>query len=133
MVAAGYEFSQIPTVLTARYSVSGELMQMVEPGIKVSEIGLLYGLRIGKFRMSAGLSRVWGNNRGKYLFSDPDPLMGTGQVYEYVPYQTIGLPAEVRYITSLKHIGIGVTGFGNLNAKRSFAGLNVSLYVGRLK
>ncbi|WP_345266156.1 hypothetical protein [Nibrella viscosa] len=56
MLAAGYEFSQIPTVLTARYSVSGELVPMVEPAIKVSEVGLLYGLRVGKFRLSAGLS-----------------------------------------------------------------------------
>lgn len=133
MLALGYEFNQKPTLLTARYSVSGEILQPVEPGIRVCELGVLYGLKIGKFRFSTGLSTVWGNERGQYLFTEPDPLWGTGQHYEFVGYRTVGVPAEIRFITALKYVGIGVTGFGNWNARRSFAGINLSVYVGRLK
>jgi len=132
MIAMGYEPKSSPTVLIARYSVNAEFMQAVEPGLKVSELGLLYGLRTGTFRFAAGLSRVWGNDRGKYLYTDPDPLWGSGQHYEFVKYGTMGIPAEIRYYTALKYIGIGVTGFGNLNPRRSFAGINVSVYLGRL-
>jgi hypothetical protein len=60
-------------------------------------------------------------------------LIGNGRHYEFVRYNKVGVPAEIRYIASLKHVGIGVTAFGNLNEKHSFAGLNLSLYVGRLK
>ncbi len=133
MAALGYEFSNKPTLLIARYSVNAEIMQAVEPGLKVSELGILYGLRVGKFRFSTGLSSVWGNDRGKYLYTDPDPLWGSGKYYEFVKYRTVGIPAEIRFITSSKYAGVGVTGFGNWSAKRSFAGLNVSLYLGRMK
>jgi hypothetical protein len=133
MAALGYEFSTRPTLLIVRYSVNAEILEAVEPGLKVSELGLLYGLRVGKFRFSTGLSSVWGNDRGKYLYTDPDPLWGSGKHYEFVKYRTVGIPAEIRFITSSKCAGVGVTGFGNWNARRSFAGLNVSLYFGRMK
>lgn len=133
MIALGYEFNNKPTLVTARYTFNGEILSENLPGIKVSELGLLYGLRTGKFRFSAGLSGVWGTDRGKYLRSDPDPLINGSQIYEKTRYVTIGLPAEIRFITSIKRLKIGVTGFGNLNAKRSFTALNLSFYVGRVR
>ena len=133
MVALGYEFSSKPTLLIARHIVNTEIFSANQPSIKVSELGLLYGLKIGKFRLSTGLSSIWGTNRGKYLYTDPDPLIYGSTYYEYIKYRTVGVPAEIRFITSLKHVGFGVTGFGNWNAKRSFVGLNISLYVGRMK
>ncbi|GAB3749094.1 hypothetical protein [Spirosoma pomorum] len=133
MIAAGYEPANNRSILIGRYSVNAEFMQAVEPGIKVNELGLLYGVRTGNFRFAAGLSSIWGNNRGQHLYTDPDPLWGSGKYYEFISYKTTGVPAEIRFITSLKHVGIGVTAFGNLNSKRSFAGLNLSLYVGKMK
>lgn len=133
MVAAGYEPKNRRSIIVSRYSVTGELIPTLSPGLKTSELGLLYGLKSGKFSFSAGLSTVWGRFRGKYLYTDPDPLIGSGQYYELRPYRTIGIPAEIRFITSTKHVGIGVTAFGNLNNKNSFAGLNISLYAGKMK
>ncbi|MCY7352721.1 MAG: hypothetical protein LH606_19025 [Cytophagaceae bacterium] len=133
MVALGYEFSNRPTLLIARYSANGQVFSADQPGIKVNELGLLYGLKVGNFRFSTGLSGVWGTNRGKYLYSDPDPLMYGSTYYEPIKYATVGVPAEIRFISSRRRIGLGVTGFGNWNAKRSFAGLNLSLYVGQMK
>ncbi|RYE19821.1 MAG: hypothetical protein EOP45_12025 [Sphingobacteriaceae bacterium] len=133
MIALGYEFVNKPTLVTARYTFNGQILSNNVPGIMVSEFGLLYGLKSGKFRFSTGLSGVWGINRGKYLSSDPDPLINGTQIYEKIKYTTIGLPAEIRFITSTKDVGIGVTGFGNLNGKRSFVGLNLSFYIGQMK
>ena len=133
MVALGYEFADRPTLFVARYSLNTEVFSPSQPNINVSELGLLYGLRAGKFRFSTGLSSVWGTKRGKYLYSDPDPLIYGSFYYEPIKYRTVGIPAEIRFITSAKHAGLGVTGFANWNAKQSFAGLNVSVYVGRMK
>lgn len=133
MVALGYEFNNKPTLVIARYTFNGEILSTNLPGIKVSELGLLYGLKTGKFRFSTGLSGVWGTNRGRYLKSDPDPLINGSQIYEKISYATVGIPAEIRFITSVKKLGVGVTGFGNLNATRSFAGLNLSFYIGQVK
>lgn len=133
MLAFGYELDSRPTLLVARYVLNTEVFSPDQPNVKVSELGLLYGLRVGKFRFSTGLSGVWGTNRGKYLYSDPDPLIYGSTYYEPIKYTTVGVPAEIRFITSLKRVGLGVTGFGNWNAKHSFTGLNLSLYVGRMK
>jgi hypothetical protein len=133
MVALGFEPKHKSAIITARYSVSGEIAQPVEPGIKINELGVLYGIKLGKFRFSTGLSTVWGNERGVYLYTDPDPLWGTGANYQYLGYTTIGIPGEIRFITSAKHVGIGITGFGNLNERRSFIGVNLALYVGKMK
>ncbi|RZK27438.1 MAG: hypothetical protein EOO61_23465 [Hymenobacter sp.] len=133
MIAIGYEFVNKPTVLTARYTDSRELFPDYSPSIMTQEIALLYGLRAGKFRFSTGISNVWGRDRGQYLFTDSKPFLNAAEVHESIRYSTVGLPAEIRFITSLKSVGIGLTAFGNLNAKRSFAGLNLSLYVGKMK
>ena len=133
MVAAAVEPANTQSAIIGRFSVNGELIPPSEPGIKTGEWGVLYGRRVKNFLFSAGLSYVYGNYRGRYLYTDPDPFLTSGKVYEFVGYKTIGIPAEVRYMATLKHIGIGLTAFGNLNDKRSFAGLNVSLYFGKLK
>ncbi|WP_077924195.1 hypothetical protein [Spirosoma sp. 209] len=133
MMALGYEFAHKPTQLVARYVLNSEVLSDAQPAIRVNEIGMLYGVRAGKFRFSTGLSGVWGTNRGKFLQSDPDPLLYGSAYYERLTYTTVGIPAEIRFITSTKDVGVGVTAFGNLNAKRSFVGLNLSLYVGQMK
>lgn len=133
MVALGYEFTSRPTLLIARYTDNREILSDNQPSIKVREMALLHGIRTGKFRFSTGVSGVWGTSRGKYLRSDPDPLFYGSYYYEPIRYVTVGIPGEIRFITSNKDAGIGVTAFGNLNAKRSFAGINLSFYVGQMK
>ncbi|QDK81393.1 hypothetical protein EXU85_23400 [Spirosoma sp. KCTC 42546] len=133
MIALGYEFINRPTILITRYTDNRELFSNNAPGIMAQEIALMYGLKTGKFRFSTGISNVWGINRGKYLSAIGDPILYGEHLYESVRYSTVGLPAEIRFITSTKDVGIGLTAFGNLNAKRSFVGLNLSLYVGKMK
>lgn len=133
MIAFGYESRNKPILITARHTFNGEILSDNLPGIKVSDFGLLYGIRTGKFSFSTGLSGVWGTDRGKFIKSDPDPLINGSNIYEPVKYATVGLPGEIRFITSKNGVGVGITAFGNLNSKRSFAGINLSLYVGQMK
>lgn len=133
MIALGYEFATKPTLLVARYTDNRELFPDYTPSVIIQEFALLYGVKAGKFRLSTGISNVWGRNRGQYLFTNPDPFISGQSVHESIGYSTVGLPAEIRFITSTRSVGIGLTAFGNLNAKRSFVGLNLSLYVGKMK
>ncbi|MFD2569185.1 hypothetical protein ACFSUS_00985 [Spirosoma soli] len=133
MFAFGYELGNKPTILISRYTLNTEIFPDIRPAIEVSEFALLYGYKMGKFSFAAGLSSVWGQNRGKFLWSDPDPLIYGSAQHETIKYTTIGIPAEIRFIIPSKYVGIGLTGFGNWNAKRSFAGLNISVYAGRMK
>lgn len=133
MIALGYEFTNKPTLLIARYTDNRELFSNNAPSIMAQEMALLYGIKTGKFRFSTGISNVWGRNRGKYLSVIGDPLLYGEHLYESVRYSTVGLPAEIRFITSTDDVGIGLTAFGNLNTKQSFVGLNLSLYVGKMK
>lgn len=129
--AAGFEPRNSQSVFIARYSVNGEIAPRYEPGIKTGEVGLLYGRRLKNWRFSGGLAYIYGNFRGNYLYTQPSPLMGTGDVYEYIGYKTVGIPAEIRYIAAFKYVGIGLTVFGNMNDKRSFLGLSLSMYAGK--
>ncbi|KAB7732810.1 hypothetical protein F5984_02340 [Rudanella paleaurantiibacter] len=133
MIAMAIEPANTKTILSGRFSVNGEWIMHDTPGIRTAEWGLLYGRRLNNILVSAGVSYLSGAARGNYLYTDPNPYLGTGKVYEKINYKTIGIPMEVRYIAALKHVGIGLTAFGNVNTKRSFIGLNVSLYAGKMK
>ena len=96
MITAAYEPKNKSSIIISRYSVTGELVSFVEPGLKTSEFGILYGLKKGKFSFASGLSTIWGRYRGNYMYTDTDPLFGSGQHYETVNYKTVGIPAEIR-------------------------------------
>ncbi|WP_420155151.1 hypothetical protein [Siphonobacter sp.] len=133
--AVAYEFKKKPTLVTLRCAYNLGLFEeeSLTPLIKVGDVGLLYGYKVGKFRFSAGVGAVWGTDRGAYKYYVSDPLLYGNNVYESLDYTTIGLPTEIRFITGGKDLAIGLTAFGNVNAKRSFFGLNLAFYLGELK
>lgn len=119
-------------VLTGRYTVSGEFLSQTTPGLKISDAGLLYGLRVSNFIFSAGLSKVWGVDRGHYLGpAEPGALL-KGDRYEKIQYSAIGIPLEARFLIPFKWVGIGIAAYGNLNDGHSFGGLALSVYAGKL-
>lgn len=119
-------------VLTGRYTVSGEFLSQTTPGLKISDAGLLYGLRVSNFIFSAGLSNVWGVDRGQYLGpAEPGALL-KGDRYEKIHYSTIGIPVEARFMIPFKWVGLGITAYGNLNDGHSFGGLALCVYAGKL-
>ncbi|MDR6197713.1 hypothetical protein [Siphonobacter sp. SORGH_AS_0500] len=134
-LALAYEFKNKPALITTRYAYNLEIYndESVTPLQNVNDLGVLYGYKVGKFRFSTGLSRVWGVKRGKFLREDSEPFLYGKDSYESLGYATIGIPAEVPFILSNRDLGIGLTAYGNLNTKRPYGGLNLSFYLGEMK
>jgi hypothetical protein len=119
-------------VLTARYTVSGEVMSEILPGIKISEAAAMGGIRISNFIVSTGVSKVWGVDRGARIGPVEPGSLFKGDRYEKNGYSSFGVPVEVRFMLPVKYVGLGITAFGNLNQNHSYGGLNISIYGGRL-
>ncbi|GAB3904800.1 hypothetical protein GCM10028803_34740 [Larkinella knui] len=133
MTSASFQPKRALSVISGRYVINAELFQDDSPGIKCSELGALYGVRLNGFIVSTGLSRVWGVDRGKKL-SDPDPHgVISGGMYEKVTYAKLGVPIEVRYIFPLQWCSLGLTAFGNINEGHSFGGITFSIYGGKMQ
>jgi hypothetical protein len=95
-----------------------------------------YGLMIGKaaagrhgIRSAAvGIGLVRSVRRG--------PLVSRNffsSRYQKLERYTVGVPFEVMWGVHIQGIGIGVTGFGDVNAADSFAGLAFTLQLGKLR
>lgn len=84
------------------------------------EIGLLYGRastgsRAARWTAAAGLSFVQVDISGRRLRN------------------TVGLPISLQGSLDSPYVGIGMAGFANLNPAESYAGLVLTLRVGRLR
>jgi len=104
-------------------------------GDEVWDTALLYGfsLKPSLFHVSAGIGiAVVGGWRcetcGLHLFGD------TGNDEKTKIGPRIGLPLELQvFFRPLSFLGIGLYGFADINAARSFAGVTFCLQIGKLR
>ncbi|MBI2968109.1 MAG: hypothetical protein HYY40_09895 [Bacteroidetes bacterium] len=107
------------------------------PVENVMDVGILYGWRkqvkAVSFSIAGGISIVRGIERGDFLNSCTECFFYQGY-YEPVKYTTIGIPLDCHFIyhPNSWFIGYGLSGFGNLNLKKSFSGILFSLQFGDL-
>jgi len=99
-------------------------------GDHVWDFGLLYGRsrwsETGMVSVAMGLALVGGER-------DSTSLLGPSPPSESLPLSP-GIPVEVQAFGHLMRIGgIGAYGFLNVNPEKSFAGLSLSLQLGRLR
>lgn len=97
----------------------------------VSDFGVLYGRatrgRAGLASASVGLAYV----AGDYSCSDGGWFSTTVSQREFA---TIGIPVQVQlHPKAFSRFGLGIFGFGNLNAERSFASVALAFSVGLLR
>ncbi len=91
---------------------------------KFTELGLLYGIsskKTGKFffvSISTGISFVAGS---------------VNTYNEEMDYVTFGLPIEIQLFLTGKHVGIGISGFANINRESSFVGALLCIQLGNLR
>jgi hypothetical protein len=110
------------------------------------EVGLLAGRRSahgsGHTTYSAGLALVGGLRRGERIPSASDslpppfgPIVALLETeFETERFRTVGVPVEVAFVWApLRHAGVGVTGFGNLNRRRPYGGAVVTVHAGALR
>lgn len=94
-----------------------------------SDVALMYGL------MRKNTDGYVSASTGLALVDDQTPgisINGVTTQQESDSY-TVGFPIELQaFLTPIKYVGVGLIGFGDLNAKRSFGGVALALQFGKL-
>ncbi|HEV8253617.1 MAG TPA: hypothetical protein VGQ78_02585 [Vicinamibacteria bacterium] len=97
-----------------------------------------YAFLVGKFSgrrhsftsAAAGIAVVHSVRRGAQIEA---PYWFFGGTHERIDRVTVGLPLDLRATANLVGVGVGVNLFANLNPAGSFAGLALTLQVGKLR
>jgi len=97
-----------------------------------------YAAMIGKWSggprsylsVATGLSVVHSVRRGAMIEA---PYWFSGGSYEKLDRVTVGLPVDFKASFNVGPVGLGVNMFANLNPKGSFAGLAVTMQLGKLR
>ena len=105
-----------------RASAAGEIF-----GDQLADIGLLYGRESSTdsfhFSFAAGLGRVTGERGEGGLFGSREDIS-----------PTIGIPLELQCNWEpSNYFGLGLTGFANINIEQFFAGIALSVQLGKLR
>jgi len=125
-----YEYNQ--NIFSFRYLKADEFRfsaggyNFDEPPLKFYEIAVLYGYPYRTHNMTigflAGIGYLNGIERGTHI---------QNRLYESIEISQLSLPLEIYFkIEPLKYFSLGVTGFGNINTKRSFFGAMIELSIG---
>jgi hypothetical protein len=93
-------------------------------------VGKISGGRHSFTSAASGIALVHSVRRGELL--EPGYWF-IGPSYERIDRVTIGLPLDLRATANLVGVGVGVNLFANLNPAGSFAGLALTLQLGKLR
>lgn len=111
-MVANYTFKKGKSVLSLRSALCTMILSA-----SVADVGVLYG-------------RVFESPSTQVIVSAGIGIVQFGDVAEST--QHLGLPFEVQLFFSKTH-RVGLYGFGNINAKKSFYGVCLCLRLGKLK
>ena len=107
------------------YEFAFEIFSHTEPYEKFYDIGLLYGritnTKIVRFSISGGLGIFGGIKRGDFLFTNQVSSWNYINYYKENQIFSPSIPLEVGMnLMPLDIIGIGISGFANINFKKSW-------------
>lgn len=125
-----YEYNQ--NIFSFRYLKADEFQfstggyHFEEPPLKFYEIAALYGYPYRIHNMTigflAGIGYINGTDRGSLI---------QNKLYVNIKISQLSIPIETYFkIEPFKYVSLGITGFGNINAKRSFFGGMIDLSIG---
>ncbi|MBS4032961.1 MAG: hypothetical protein KGZ85_00730 [Ignavibacterium sp.] len=125
-----YEYNQ--NIFSFRYLKADEFQfstggyHFEEPPLKFYEIAMLYcyPYRIHNMTIGflAGIGYINGIERGMLI---------QHKLYESIKIEQLSIPIETYFkIEPFKFVSLGIAGFGNINAKRSFFGAMIDLSIG---
>ena len=107
------------------------------PREKFNDIGILYGWvtksKIFRFSIAGGIGILTGTERGALLEA------GTFTTHWYNIYEenhifSPAIPLEVELsLIPFRNLGIGVSGFANLNFENSMVGFTIKIEIGRIR
>ena len=105
------------------------------PDEKFYDIGLLYGRvtksKIFRLSISGGIGLMGGVKRGAFLSRSQGIFAYDSYEKEHILAPAIPLEIDLSLIS--KYIGIGLTGYANLNHEKSIAGLIIRLEFGKIR
>ena len=137
-IAAEFAFNLIKgkSILKTRILAVSEFNILAGGNESSINIGALIGkhhsTKFFKASYLAGLGITTGQERGKKIGTTGGWL--SFNRYEMNNFTSISIPIEVNLVLKpMKFIGIGLTLFGDINAKRSSYGLLLKLEVGKLR
>lgn len=121
---AGTHYQFGPNLLSIRGSVTAEIF-----GDEFWDIGLLYGWASSEYdyhvSFSSGIAIMGGSRSEGGLFSNTPREVISAQ---------FGVPLEGQfYWRPFRYFGLGLYGFANLNIEQLFAGLALSVQLGKLR
>ncbi|GAA5520856.1 hypothetical protein LQ318_03890 [Aliifodinibius salicampi] len=122
IVGTHYQFG--PNLLSFRGCATTEIF-----GDEYWDIGLLYGWASSEYdyhvSFSSGIAVIGGSRSEGGLFSDTPRDVISAQ---------FGIPLEGQFFwRPFGNVGLGLYGFANLNAEQTFAGLALSVQLGKLR
>lgn len=121
---AGTHYQSGPNLLSFRGSATAEIF-----GDEFWDIGLLYGWASSEYdyhiSFSSGIAVIGGSRSEGGLFSDTPREVISAQ---------LGVPLEGQFFwRPFSNFGLGLYGFANLNTEQPFAGLALSVQLGKLR
>ncbi len=97
------------------------------------DIGLLTGLASmgGKNHFSAATGLAWMSG-SRYIEQEGTCLLGCGERQKIDP--VVGVPIEIQWSYNFSSfLGMGASGYLNINGEQTFGGLTLSLHLGKLR
>jgi len=134
--AGGNASFQIKNTVGSFRIICNEELSFFKTPNKLWDIGFMYGLISKKERslasISAGIGIISSSERGRELSCDGNGWFSSCE-YQMSNNITIGIPIEAQLFLTGKYIGIGISGFANINSESSYAGALLCLQFGELR
>ncbi len=131
-LSLNFQYHQRIITLRTFYHASEDTGFFGTPAQSASDLSLLYGTthrgRVFFASVAAALGMVSGTHRGRMINSG-----WFGPDYELDYYDTVGIPLETQLFWQCRHVGLGVTGFANLNLEHSYGGILFCIQLGKLR
>lgn len=123
-------------IFTGQYLKTDEFSGNLTPAENSEEVALLAGwanrYKYFTIALQAGPSLQSGMKRGKFINSFEGS--STYEYYESDPYKnTIGLTTQLQGFINIKYVGLGGKIFSSINKERTFWGIGISIFAGKLR
>lgn len=123
-------------IFTGQYLKTDEWSGYSFPVENSEEVALMAGwanrYKYFTIALEAGPSLQSGMKRGKFINSFEGS--GTYYYYESDPYKNaVGLTTQLQGFINIKYVGLGGKIFSSINKERTFWGLGINIFVGKLR
>lgn len=136
VINTSLNYQQNNLIFTGQYFKTDELSSNSYPSENSEEVALMTGwanrYKYFTIALQAGLSIQSGIKRGAFIRR----VEGSSafNMYESDPYKnTLGLSTQLQGFINIKYVGLGGKIFSSINKERTFWGLGINVFIGKLR